>query len=847
MIAKSHGFSLVEILVAIAALSTLVGIGLVAITRVPDDARKKKLDQDVAIVNNAIDAFLMAGGSAGQLSEANVISALKQRIGPSSGPADIIGPQGPFLDPSVFTAPTDFEWSAQFATSPSPHFYVEKSGNGIVFTRGPASAVGGVAERDDAARSEWVWAYASATPPSLPDAFVPVAVDGATGWTNVAVVAVALDPPVITPGSLSTNLWGFPLAVTIANPNPQGSSRIYYKANNGNYTLYDNTPFQIEPETVLTAVAVSLDPSRYYNSGAATEAYQVIPFNLEVNISAPASINYAQAGGLMVGQAQQSPATATINLENIQQIPPPYLNSGNFNIRYTMDGSDPVSSGTAVTGSVFQGYYPPIAIPLGLATWGTNASLQIRAVAVASNTAWFVSSGVTDATVTALQQTLDAPTITPPAQVVSGIVGITMAKPAEGPVGMEIRYTTDNTVPTWGNGILYTTNFILQALGANEERFVQATTFPGSTANFMTNWFLPSMPLTHTYIGAAGFGTSLPSGILVGSAALGNSGVLRGSVVIAKEGAQSNLPITGAARVEGNLYLPGTPAIYVGNTSANNSWTPARDGRTSWPAFSEFILGKEYGSDGKVVSPNSPGWSPAPRVVDLDGDASPTNYHVLISGSSRVEGKVFRRASSPSLPTVPAPPAKANSGTINYGWGTVVTVNPAPPTSSPASFNAQSNSRITAKAGNYGKVTVSNEARLVLGDASNPEDVQYYTFESLEAIGSSAIEIVGKVVITINYSAGNKAFATSNSATVGNSAHPDWLQVNVYSSAAPNAATTHVNIGGSGSFYGRLNAPKGLVKVGNSGSFRGAVTALKMDMSGAGGADIEFNLSPVMD
>lgn len=845
MTKKSAGFSLVEILVALAVIGILTGIGVVTLTGTKEDIRKQKLDQDVLVVNNAIDAFLAAGGDAGQLTAANVITALKQRVA-TAGPGDIVGPQGPFLELTVITNATDFDWGAVFTTSPSPRFYVAQSTAGVVFNHGPAAAVGGVAEREDAARPEWVWAYANATPPSLPEAFVPTAIDSAPiPWTNAPVTT--LQPPVFSPEGLTANLWDYPQLVSIANPNPAGSSRVYYRANTGGYILHDGTPLNVGPGTVLTAVAVSLDPSRYYNSVEVSETYEVIPFQLGITISAPSSITYAQAGGLMVGQAQQSPATAVLNLQNVNQIPAPYLTSGNFNVRYTLDGSDPLTSPTATIGPAFQGYYSPIAISLGLPTWGTNNEIHVRAAAVSAKAEWFTSSSVEDAEVSATSVTLDPPDITPPDRIVSPSVEVTMAQPSTGPVGMAIRYTTDDTLPTWGNGTLYTASFLLSAFGANEERFVQAVTFPGSTENFMTHWFQPSSAVRRTYTGAAGFGTSLPAGVLVGSASVGNSGVLRGSVVVARDSVMSNLPLTGSALVKGNLYLPGTPTIYVGNTSANNSWTPARDGRSSWPAFSQFILGLEYGGDGKIVTPGTPGWTPAPRVIDLDGDPNPTNYHVLIANSAKVEGKIYRRADSPSLPTFPAPPPKANSATVNYGWGTVATVNPAPPTNSPAGFTAQSNSEITAQSGNYGKVKVQNEAKLILGDAGNPENVQYYTFESLEVIGTASLEVVGKVVITINYSAGNKAFTTANSAIVGNSAHPEYLQINVYSSADANANTIHVNTSGAGSFYGQINAPKGQVKIGNSGSFRGSVTGFYMDMSGASGADIEFNLSPIVD
>lgn len=846
MIAKSHGFSLVEILVAIAALSTLVAIGVATITRVPDDARKKKLEQDVAVVNNAIDAFLLAGGSAGQLSQASVISALKQRIGPSSGPADIVGPQGPFLDPTVFTAPTDFDWSAKFSTSPSPHFYVEQSGSGVVFTHGPAVAVGGVAERNDAARTEWVWAYANATPPSPSDTFVPTAVDGTTGWTNVAQVAVALDPPVIVPGSLSTNLWGFPLAVTISNPNPQGSSRVYYKANNGNYTLYDDTPFEVGPETSLTAVAVTLDPSRYYNSGTTTEEYQVMPFNLGITISAPASITYAQAGGMMEGQAQQSPATATINLENIQQIPPPYLSSGNFTVRYTMDGSDPVSSGTAITGPVFQGYYPPIAIPLGLDTWGTNASLQIRAVAAASNTAWFVSSDVAEATVTAARQTLDAPAVAPPDQIVSPSVQVSMAKPEIGPVGMKIRYTIDNTVPAWTNGVLYTTNFILSAFGANEERFVQAMTFPGSTNNFMTNWFLPSPAVARAYTGAAGFASSLPSGVLLSFAELQNNVQLRGSVIIAEQATYENITLFGNSKITGNLYLPGTPKIYKDHVAEsqwdNQLWSPATDAN-----FANYILGKQFDRDGNQVLPQTEPVSP--RVVDLDGDVNPANYRVLIQDSAKVEGKVFRRAAAPPLPTVDNPGSKSNNNSKQYDSWTLNPSNPAHlSTTVDPSVNSgvalSTNAVLTLLPGNYGNV-VAYDGVLRLGNPDNPDEVQYYSFESLQVSGGAGIEVVGKVVVTIKF--GGSAMRIDNNGFFGNAAHPDWLQLNVYTTSAPSQYTQQVLVASGGKFYGRINAPKGLVTFQEQAIFNGSVTAYKIQMTGSAGANIVFSLPPVAE
>ena len=442
----ARGFSLVEILIVIAALGVLASVAVVSITGVPDEARKAKLEQDVAVVNNAIDTYLAAGGDAAQLTEGGVISALKQRVAPPPGPGEIVGPQGPFLDTRVITKPTDFAWSALYTTDPQPRFYVVQSRDGVVFDTGPAMAVGGAAERLDAARGSWVWDYTTANAPGQGPSFVPTAIDAGYTSTNIPLAAVTLDAPVFSPASLlNGNLWEFPVSVSIANPNPAGSSRIYYKAGTGgNYALYDGTPFNVDPGTSLTAIAVSLDPSRYYNSPETSAEYTVVPLQLAVNIDAPGSVTYAQAGGLIVGQDQQSPAAATITLGNTN-IPAPYLRSANFNVRYTTDGTDPLSSGTAVAGPDFTGYFSPLSVSLALAAWGTNTSMTIRAAAIAANTAWFESSPGVSHDVALATTTL--PVTLYPVNPLGLPSYLAISNVGAVPVGVRTYYTTDGSAP----------------------------------------------------------------------------------------------------------------------------------------------------------------------------------------------------------------------------------------------------------------------------------------------------------------------------------------------------------------------------------------------------------------
>ena len=133
-LANSKAFSLVELLVIVAVVGLVATVSLPLISGIPNAAKKEKLEQDVAIVNNAINAYLASGGSADNLTEAGTIGALKQRV-IGSMPAEMMGPQGPFLDPTVVTKPTDFGWSALLPPIHAPAFMWLKAPLGLSLVR----------------------------------------------------------------------------------------------------------------------------------------------------------------------------------------------------------------------------------------------------------------------------------------------------------------------------------------------------------------------------------------------------------------------------------------------------------------------------------------------------------------------------------------------------------------------------------------------------------------------------------------------------------------------------------------------------------------------------------------
>jgi hypothetical protein len=207
-----------------------------------------------------------------------------------------------------------------------------------------------------------------------------------------------------------------------------------------------------------------------------------------------------------------------------------------------------------------------------------------------------------------------------------------MTNPNTGPAtNLTIRYTTNNTAPTT-NSMVYSAPFGI-SLGVNQVIAVQAATFP---PNALTNWFVPSSPVTVTYTGP-NFNYGTAGGLLITGGTVANNATINGNITIAlvTNGVQPNLTMNNNATLTGDLYAPGTPRVTG---------------------------------------------IPTNRVVNLNGPVSPTNYTITINKADWT-GTVFRRINpQPTLPTVTAPTGLTNrtggsSGTLLPGSYTNVNPN----------------------------------------------------------------------------------------------------------------------------------------------------------------------------
>ncbi len=823
---RDQAFTLVEILLVMAAVAILSGAAIVAVGNARESTRVGKLESDVATINAAIQAYLVNGGSLPvSATPQQILARLKTTADATSAPT-IPGLRGSFVDRRLTT---DMQTAGEAGTTQTRALWDGANRRFVIMASGAAGVknfrlddtIGGndfgtetrtppLKVADDG----WVWDYADVS------GGTPAGPGGAPGTTTVtpgtpptAPTAQQLAAPAFSQTGGSFALINFDFPLTLSNPNPPGTSQIFFTVNGGPFALYQGQTLTVTPTTAITAYAATSDPDRWTDSNIAAHTYQATPVALSISLNVPvATLTYAQAGGQMTSGSVQSPAPATVTLNSAAEIPAAYLSSARFQVYSTVDGTNPLLGGDA--GPTFAGTFTSPAIDLSLPRWGSASVLSVSAAARSLAPALFVSSPVVSATVGITPTALPAPVIDPPSgsKAVDLPVSIALAANQVQPVGARIYYTTNGTDPGVSGGepvggTLYSGQFNAGA-GVNNVVTVRARVYGPAGYG---HWFTPSAITTNTYSSV-----TLADGALVGSANL--NGTFVGSLVYASPPAGSNMnSITfnsGARIIGGNLYLPGTPTIRLSN---GTTWSAANDA-----LFAARIQGWEYDSNGNKTVQTTP------RVINENGSVNPTNYTVSFNNSALLEGKVIRRHDSPAFPVIAAPPPPDGTGTGSF--------NSPPPgviTSSQyanITLNSAPVGDVRLRSGNYGNLIANNGTAFVLGDPNNPEVTQFYSFQSLTLNSASDVKIVGKVIVTVG------GTITINSGSIlGNASRPEWFQMQF------SAGSLNANSGST--IYGQLVAPNGTVSFNAGSVFTGSVTAQTLTINSS---SIVFNLPPVI-
>jgi type II secretory pathway pseudopilin PulG len=297
MTQRERAFSLVEALVLMGALAATTGVGLVAVTQTREASQRQKLESDVGRLNNAVKAYQMNGGVIpDEATAAQVLTRLKTNPSAQTAKA-VVGVAGPFIDERIqgveSTAATG-PWRATWNTE-TQRFEVSTSGVGYREFRLDGSGEMATTETRStsqkfAVTDAWVWDYEGAdaveTPPAPRDLMTASVEIEAPVLQGNAGPRRLLQPEFSRPTGLYPYA-DFPMGVTLTNPNPPGSSQIYYSLNNGPWVPYSDGAELALPTGVLTSslrtYAAAYHTESWNDSGSAENLYKTIFFRGETN------------------------------------------------------------------------------------------------------------------------------------------------------------------------------------------------------------------------------------------------------------------------------------------------------------------------------------------------------------------------------------------------------------------------------------------------------------------------------------------------------------------------------------------------------------------------------------
>lgn len=296
----SRGLSQVELVILVAVVGIIAGIG-VGVNKIGliNGAREVKMQQDHAVLNSAVKSYLASGGDLDGVDDATeVVSRLKASL--SDEVKNLTpGLSGGFLDERAFlTLQTDEEAAAGKPRlrwdAASKRFTIAYSGAPGIRTVSLGDVGTSNVGDDDANRKsslsyaskdDWIWDYSEAMPaaPTGPTV-IPVTEVPTTSPSNTPVPPPViltnkqdLLPPQFTVPGGNFVTSQFPLSVSLTNPNPQGSSHLFYSIDYAAWKeLLPGLTFPVPANAFVKAQAIPYDSTLWNQSSVVNQEYKAL-------------------------------------------------------------------------------------------------------------------------------------------------------------------------------------------------------------------------------------------------------------------------------------------------------------------------------------------------------------------------------------------------------------------------------------------------------------------------------------------------------------------------------------------------------------------------------------------
>ena len=265
----------------VATIAILAGVGFAVMSPTQDTVKNVKLRSDVQTLNASVQTYLANGGSMDSVTTiAGALTKLKTEADGASS-AKLVGLKGAMLDPRFEAEMMDASEAA--TTSPRALWSTERqrfvfatagaSGAKKFFINQAASSEAPAPEARETCTSygtvdKWVWDYSDhSLAPGAGVAHVGTSSPSASSYNPLpAAAASPLAPPSFSKEPGLYNYYDFDLAVELTNPNPTGTSNLYYSIEGNQWRVYTGGSVMVGANQSLVAYAVSMDPDNFVDS-----------------------------------------------------------------------------------------------------------------------------------------------------------------------------------------------------------------------------------------------------------------------------------------------------------------------------------------------------------------------------------------------------------------------------------------------------------------------------------------------------------------------------------------------------------------------------------------------------
>ncbi len=303
---STRAFSLAETLITVAVVGVLAAIAAATYSNLISSTQNRKLFADIDALNRSVVAHIATGADVSNVeTAAEVLTILKQSFNNASRLPGFSG--GKIDERLTFSLQSESEakqrgWRAYWSPADQRFILTQTGPVGIKGFTLEASAVpkdlASITPKTPLLYSEqgsWIWDYKDAStslnpgPSVVPVGEVPDTIPVPSPGP-IAASAAPLLTPAFSIASGSFPISSFNLPLTLTNPNPAGSSDLYYSIDFGPWQAYTG-PLSVKPGSVVAAQAIAKS-ERYTNSSRIDQTYVALPADLLSPVISPSRTDF---------------------------------------------------------------------------------------------------------------------------------------------------------------------------------------------------------------------------------------------------------------------------------------------------------------------------------------------------------------------------------------------------------------------------------------------------------------------------------------------------------------------------------------------------------------------------